>query len=161
MKPFLLGVVAFAAASAALAADPVLLGLVMPSATIVGGIQLDQSKTSALGRRLMSQVQSNPDIDKLIAVIGFDPRRDITEIVAASTGQGNGLILGRGVFQPSRIAGVAGLAGANLTNYRGFDLIGANAAAPGGVLAFLDSSVVALGDPSTVRAAIDRKLDGP
>jgi hypothetical protein len=167
---------AFTVCTAA-AAGPSLLGLVMPDAKVVTGIEVSQSQASPFGQYVLSQMQLGTNFDKLAAAIGFDPRRDLQEIVVATAevqapnqvpNQGpelsrdqTGLVLARGAFQPARIAAVASLAGAAVSTYKGFEILG-NSSGGGknsGVV-FLDSSTVATGDIPSLQALIDRRISG-
>src|SRR5580698_4535130 len=143
------------AATATAGVTPALLNLVMPDATVVSGVHVAQSVTSPFGQYILSQMQSNDT--------GFDPRKDLLEILAAtpstsSTTAHSGLILGRGVFQPAMIIGAATEQGGTVTNYRGFSLIGQTGETV--ALTFLDGSTVAMGDITSVKSVIDRKLAG-
>src|SRR5689334_17576659 len=94
------------------AADPQLLNLVMPDAKVLAGVNVDQAKTSAFGQYLIGQfnAQTDPKLQELIAATGFDPTRDVHEILVATSGgttQHTGLFLARGSFDPSRIAAFA------------------------------------------------------
>ncbi len=158
-----------AASTAFAAADPALLGLAMPGATAVSGVRVDQVESSPFGQYLLSQVPAaDPNLDRIIAATGFDPRRDLHEIVAAAAGPGNALVIGRGSFQPGRISSAAILAGATSANYNGVDILtGKRAAAPAngkeaapGAVAFLDAFTVLLGPVDAVKAAIDRHHAG-
>lgn len=160
-----LALLALAATSAFAAVDPTLLSLLMPDAKIVAGVQVDQARASAFGQYLISQAALGRDFDTLIAETGFDPRRDLREVVAGTAGPNNQVVLiGRGVFQPARIATAAAAKGAIVTKYRGIDLISPNeptrTAAGVSAAAFLDASTVALGPADSVRAAIDRFQGG-
>jgi hypothetical protein len=140
------------------AVDPALLSLLMPDAKIVAGVQVQQAETSALGQYLMSQMQSAAHLEALAQTTGFDPRRDVTEIVAASSGANRtGVLVARGFFQPQRIAAMAAAAGGTVFNYKGLDLIGANG---GNGLVFLDGSTVAVGDVANLKGVIDRRGNG-
>jgi hypothetical protein len=153
-----------AAGTAAAGVSPALLNLVMPDATVVSGMNVAQSVTSPFGQYILSQMQSNDaGFLQFISTTGFDPRKDLLEIVAAtpstaaSTGH-SGLLLGRGVFQPAMIIGAATEQGGTVTNYRGFSLIGQTGESI--ALTFLDGSTVAIGDVASVKSAVDRKLSG-
>ncbi len=161
----------FAVSTAMAGADSSLLGLVMPDAKVVTGIQVSQSQASPFGQYILSQMQLGANFDKLATAIGFDPRRDLQEIVAAAADvQGpsqsseqmqTGLILARGAFQPARIVAVASLAGAAASTNKGFEIL-SNSSGTGknnGVV-FLDSSTVATGDMPSLRALIDRRVSG-
>src|SRR5271163_3742679 len=99
------------AAMATAGVTPALLNLVMPDASVVSGMNVAQSVTSPFGQYILSQMQSNDTgFLQFISSTGFDPRKDLLEIVAATPSTGSstdhaGLILGRGVFQPAMIIG--------------------------------------------------------
>jgi hypothetical protein len=147
------------AACSAFAADSSLLGLVSPDAKMVAGIHVDRSTASQFGQFLLTQVQKgDADFNKFVTATGFDPRRDLTEVIASSTdGQqkGHGLVVAHGTFDIARLVGHAKDSGASVTNYKDVQVItGKN---DGGWIAFLDSRTAAAGDPDAVRAAIDRR----
>jgi hypothetical protein len=139
------------------AVDPALLGMVMPDAAIIAGVRVDQAQASPFGRFLLTQLNVAAQREKLIQSTGFDPLRDLTEIVVASSGANTnkGIVLGRGTFQPSRVSSALGLLGGQASTYKGIDLLGGDRNNPG--LAFLDASTVALGDAGDLRALIDRR----
>jgi hypothetical protein len=161
------------AAAAYGAADPRLVGLMMPDAKVIAGLQVADSQTMPFGQFLLKQIPANAGLDNFVAATGFDPRADLAEIAAASTGDNRWLIAGRGVFQSTRIAGLAEIAGATVTQYRGVDLIAGPANAGNGArtkgaarsgatngLAFLDASTVLIGDVTLIKSAIDRRASG-
>jgi hypothetical protein len=160
--------IAFTSVAATAGVTPALLNLVMPDATVVSGMNVAQSVTSPFGQYILSQMQSNDSgFLQFISSTGFDPRKDLLEILAAtpataSSTAHSGLILGRGVFQPAMIIGAATEQGGVITNYRGFSLIGppANEAKGNFALAFLDGATAAMGDTPSVESVIDRKLAG-
>jgi hypothetical protein len=159
--------VVVAAGTAAAGVTPALLNLVMPDATVVSGMNVAQSVTSPFGQYILSQMQSNDTgFLQFISSTGFDPRKDLQEILAATPSTSgtthSALILGRGVFQPAMIIGAATEKGGTVTNYRGFSLIGppANQTGDNVSLAFLDGATAAMGDVASVKSAIDRKLAG-
>lgn len=168
MTKFSTAVLFFVATGLAPAADRGLLRLVMPDAKVVAGIQVDQSKHSPFGQYVLSQMQSEDEgFRKFIAETGFDPRRDVSEIVISSMGgpgTGKGLIIARGLFNPARIQGFAQVAGGNVADYRGFSILSAShrsAPAPesvhsNGAITFLDSSTALMGDLQSVKDGIDR-----
>jgi hypothetical protein len=158
-----------AAASASAGVTPALLNLVMPDATVVSGMNVDQSIQSPFGQYILSQMQFNEaEFQQLLAATGFDPRKDLHEILAATPSNGSstthsGLLLGRGVFNPAMIVSTATSQGAVLTSYKGFTLIGpppSTSTTPQTSIAvsFLDGATAAMGDPASVMAVIDRKL---
>ncbi|HLH43171.1 MAG TPA: hypothetical protein VKV74_09310 [Bryobacteraceae bacterium] len=175
MKPGLLAAALCLAAAPALpAVDPALLNLAMPNPQALTGVLVGQVQSSAFGQYVLSKIQVDSNLARIMAATGFDPRKDLHELVAAAASKNTGLVIGRGVFQPSRIAAAAVMAGAVSSTYRGLEVLTASAQhpLPNGTLAqnssfaFLDSTLVVLGDTMSVEAAIDRyiagaKLSGP
>jgi hypothetical protein len=159
-----LGLTMVATASAAI--DPVLLNLVMPDAKILSGIQVDQSVASPFGQYVLGQMQAGDDgFQKFILSTGFDPRRDLHEVLAATNSDGSSktvsvLAIGRGVFVPSQILATATAEGGTITSYRGFSIIAEPGSASPTAIVFFDASTVAAGDLASVKAAIDRKVAG-
>jgi hypothetical protein len=155
-------------ATATAGVTPALLNLVMPEATVVSGINVDQSIISPFGQYILAQMQFNDSgFLQFMTSTGFDPRKDLHEIVAAtpatsSTGPHTALIVGRGTFQPAMIISTATSEGGVITNYRGFNLIGppAGQSTDAVALAFLDGATAAMGDVASVKGAIDRKIAG-
>lgn len=158
----LLTVSALFSASAMAAVDPALLALVMPDARILTGIQVDQSKTSKFGQFVLSQITDNADLQKFASESGFDPRRDLREIVVAATGiDGKGaLVIGRGSFQKDRILSAAKVGGGVASTYKGVEMVSASSENTLSTIAFLDSSTALVGDATSVKAAIDRRISG-
>jgi hypothetical protein len=157
MKPFLL---VLTAATTFAGVDPGLLKLVMPDAQAITGIQADSVRSSPFGQYVISQVQIDADLSKIIVSTGFDPRRDIHELVAASAGTQNGIVIGRGTFQPALLTSAAAQNGAVATSYRGIQILTSGKTTDSGAAAFLDNTTVLLGDAASVKGAIDRKFAG-
>jgi hypothetical protein len=150
------------AASAFAAVDPALLSLVMPDARIVTGIQVDQSKASKFGQFVLARITDNPDLQKFASDSGFDPTRDLREIVVATTGLdgSNALVIARGTFQKDRILAAAKTNGGSGSVYKGIEIVSAGSANTLSTIAFLDSSTALFGDTTSVKAAIDRRMSG-
>jgi hypothetical protein len=151
--------------------DPGLLALVPADSQLVSGVHVDQSRMSPFGQFVISQIQTHPgDLQKLIDATGFDPRKDVAEVLMASNGQpqsASGLVLARGNFNPAKVEATATAKGATIQNYLGTDLIiGSNngnnpKAAPGsgqtGAVAFLDNTLAVAGTVDAVKAVITNK----
>lgn len=149
------------AASLAAAADPALLQLLPPKAPVIFGVQVEQSRHSPFGQFLLAQAEKqDADLKEFIAVTGFDPRRDVTEIVGAAQGPGKGgLACARGRFDVTRILAAVQAKHSAAESYRGVTILLGRGHRPGG-LAFLDSTLAVAGDAASVKAAIDRWRDG-
>ena len=145
------------------AADSRLLSLVMPDATVLAGVNVDQAKATPFGQYVLTTLLQSQaqQLQQLATQTGFDPRRDVNELLLASTsaaGNKTGLALARGVFDPAKIAAAAQSAGAGAELYGGFSIIEDPQHQNG--FAFLDSTVVVAGDLANVKAAIDRSRAG-
>jgi hypothetical protein len=141
------------------AADPMLLNLIMPDAKVVAGVNVQQAKGTSFGQYVLNLMQTNDaHLQELVALTGFDPRRDVDELLVASNGapqSHTGLALARGNFDGGKIAAVATQHGA-VTEVYGKVTIIEDPKQEGGI-AFLDSKTVAAGDIASVKGAIDRQ----
>jgi len=141
------------------AADSQLVNLVMPDAKVLAGVNVDQAKTSPFGLYMLSQIQAQgaQHLQQVTALTGFDPTRDVHELLIASNGMPgghSGLILARGNFDADKIQSAALAGGGSTITYNGQTVIldpkQANA------VAFLDASLAVAGDVASVKSAIDR-----
>lgn len=149
----------------AFGADPRLLNLVMPDAGTVAGVNVTSAEITPFGQYVLTQMtsQANQQFQAFIAATGFDPRQDVSEILAASSGNlatPSGLVLALGNFPVAQIT-VAIAAKApqlTVTTYGGATLItGSDAKAKSSYsIAFLGTSIAVVGDTASVKAAIDR-----
>ena len=141
------------------AADPALTGLIMPDAKVVGGISLVQAKATPFGRFVLGRLTSEEKgFQELLAATGFDPRRDLVEIVFASSGDPGsmeGLVLARGAFDPVRIGALIRGAGKAPETYQGVEIYSGKQDSRG--LAFLDSTTAVAGEIDLLKAVIDRR----
>ncbi|MDZ4800709.1 MAG: hypothetical protein SGI92_21325 [Bryobacteraceae bacterium] len=140
------------------AVDSSLLSLVPADAKVTGGIQVSRTVNSPFGQYVLNQMgQSNKDLQDFINATGFDPRRDVQEIVFASTGEPKapGLVLARGVFNGPQILSAIRAKEPTMTQiaYRGLQLLEKN----GHSIAIADGWLGIAGDSAMVRAAIDRR----
>jgi hypothetical protein len=150
------------AACSAFAADSSLLSLVSPDAKVVAGIHVDRSTASQFGQFVLKQMQrEDADFNKFVLATGFDPRRDLTEVIVSSSDvqqrKGHGLVVAHGTFDIAKLTAQARLSGGALTNYKDVQVI---ADKSDGWIAFLDSRTAAAGDADLVRTAIDRRGQG-
>ena len=136
------------------AADPSLLKLVMPDAKAMSDVNVAQAKLTPFGQFALGQL-ANEDIQKLIAQTGFDPKKDLTEVLCATNGEPNtGLALATGNFDPVKIEKLAAKDGAVTDTYQGVTLL--EDPKQGNAVAFLNSGLMAAGDIANVKAAIGR-----
>lgn len=157
---FLPAVFVFCWAAAAGAADPGLLRLVMPDARLIGGVNVAETRNSPFGQFLIARSRSGmKGFEELTAATGFDPRRDLSEVIFASAsarpGDRSGILLARGTFDPARIAKLVQGAGKAPEVYQGVDILSGRQETR--AVAFLDAGTAVAGDVEAVRAAIDRR----
>ena len=160
MKAQLLTATLLTAFSGALsAADPQLLNLVMPDAKVLAGVNVEQAKGTQFGQYVLNQLQTqDAQMQQLVTLTGFDPRRDVRELLVASDGtpgSKTGLALAKGTFDVAKITTAAALAGVATEVYSGFTILKDPKKQEAGI-AFLDATTVAAGDIANVKGAIDR-----
>jgi hypothetical protein len=147
--------------ASALAADTQLLNLVMPDAQIMAGANVTTAKISPFGQYLLTQIGTNDEgLQDFITKTGFDPRQDVTEILAASTGNPaapSGLILAKGSFNVDKlVAALPADSKQQVQNYAGATLISGPEPKTPHAVAFIGSSIAVAGDLASVKAALDR-----
>jgi hypothetical protein len=154
-------VAALMAASSAFGADRELLGLLGPEMKSVGGMDVTEALNSPLGQYFLSHLQEHDDkLKEFVDKTGFDPRRDVYEIVFASpTGEGSsksGIVLARGSFNwPSMLAAFKAR-GAQTVTINGQEFMYLNKRSPG-LVGVLNGSLLIAGQENLVRAALARR----
>ncbi len=153
------------------AVDPGLLRLVMPDAKVIAGLQVRETRNSLFGQYVLSHMQiEDAGFKKFISQTGFDPRRDVTEILMASnweqsTPQSRWLVAARGTFNLPQITTAAKANGGVITDFLGVGILTYSEEAKTqeskpdieSGIAFFDSSSAVMGDLASVKAAIQRK----
>lgn len=150
--------------AAAFGADPGLLSLVMPDAKVIAGIQVDQARISPFGQYVLTHMQPDDEnFKKFMSDTGFDPRRDLREIVMASNSgtdiTSHWVVIARGMFDASKFAAAVKQNDGTVTSFQGVDLLSGGAPSAGGtdsVVAFPDNSTAVMGDPDSVKTTIQR-----
>jgi hypothetical protein len=148
--------VCLAATRAFAAADSALPDFLPAETKAVIGIQVRSIVSSPLAQGITPDLKAaGSDWLKLVSLAGFDPSRDIEEVLIASTGEGQNapvLAVARGSFDLARFS-------ANAKPYHGVP-VSLSGKGSVSVMAMLDASTVILGDLPLVRAAIDRRGSG-
>jgi len=141
----------------AFAVDSNLLNLVMPDAQVMAGVNVTNSEATPLGAFLLAQMSANDQaLQQLITQTGFDPRKDVTEVLAASNGNTAApasLALSKGTFDVAKISAVA--KPAQVSTYNGATLITLGTDGTSAV-AFLGGTIAIAGNLASVKAAVDR-----
>jgi len=127
--------------------DSTLAALVPSDATMLAGVHMDAIRSTPLYLKFVAG-QPLPQLDDFARETGFDPRRDVRELLIASTGKDT-LVAARGTFEH----GFAGLA---KQPYNGYTLY---THAQGGV-ALINSTTAVAGTLPAVQAALDRYKAG-
>src|SRR5258708_5595904 len=125
--------------------DPALVALVPPDATMLAGLRMADIRATPLYRKLLAGKHLDR-LDEFARQTGFDPRRDVRELLVASNGK-DSLVAARGTFN------VRAFEGMTRSTYKGFTLYTRDR---GGV-ALIDSSTAIAGSLNSLHAALDRR----
>jgi len=109
----------------------------------------------------------NKDFQQFIDKTGFDPRRDLREVLIVTSGLApaagtqvsttDGLFMAKGTFNiPQAIAAAGTDAQASVSTYAGAQLVTVGDGDHKATLAFIDGSTAVAGDITSVKAALDR-----
>src|SRR5579863_8849604 len=108
------------------AVDQNLLNLVMPDAKIVAGVNVVTAKNSPFGQYILSQFTGNANFTVATTQLGFDPTKDVIEVLTASNGvkdSPSGLAMASGTFNVSAITTAAVAGNATTETYNGITLL--------------------------------------
>jgi hypothetical protein len=122
--------------------------MVPPGATSLVGVRMAEVRNSAFYKELIQQ-NKLPSVDQFARETGFDPRRDVREILFASTKSG-GVLLARGVFHVNAVKEAKPLRHGVYT----VQALGTNG------YCVLDATLAIAGDIPTVNAALDEWTSG-
>lgn len=123
-------------------ADPRLTALIPANTRVLAGLRVDELKKTGLYQQLAPLVSS-------VEREGFNPQRDIDELLVASDGEQT-VAIARGRFQREELARM------DQTIYQGVTLYGNERGAVG----LIDSSIAIAGTVPAVHAALDQKKSG-
>lgn len=159
--------------------DRDLLAMVPADARIVTSIDVLQARSSDFGQYLLNKSQNdNKDFADFVQQTGFDPRRDLQNLIFESSGPGAAgaqsrfAILARGNFDSDRIIAMAKTKGATVQTYQGVELLLPNGDRQTTAVAFPDPGIAIMADlatvhrilanravPSTLDPALQQKID--
>jgi hypothetical protein len=146
--------------SAFASVDTGLIALVPSNATAVAGIDLQKSRSSQFGQFLLSKTQANDgNFEAFMTATGFDPRRDLENVVVATAGepgtkQHGFAVLARGTFDADKIRAAAVAKGATKSTYGGVELVENKDHDRTIAIAFPDTSVAVMADLTTMQQVI-------
>jgi len=125
--------------------DNVLIRMVPPGTNGLVGGHMDQITGSELYRKLVAQ-QKLPQLDQFARETGFDPRRDVREILSATTDNGT-VLLARGKFNVKQEP----MAGLTLLRHGEYNIHVLDESG----FCILDSTLAAAGQIPAIEAALD------
>ena len=144
------------------AADPALLDFIMPDARVVFGADIAKMSSSPFHSSFNQSVQgANPELQKLMDAAGFNPMRDLQEVLFASPGIGKhpaALLVARGDFNASRLTAFAESSGSKISEFAGVPIL-SDPEKDSGAFALLDNIILA-GTKEQVQAALGRRGRG-
>jgi hypothetical protein len=130
--------------------DNVLEKMTPPDATSLVGAHMEALKATDLYKKLIA-AQKLPQMDQFAEDTGFDPRRDVRELLFVTTPKGK-VLLARGTFRLN----AATLRGVHRTRHGMYEIFGQE----GGGFCILDSSLAAAGDIDAIEEALDEWTSG-
>jgi hypothetical protein len=139
-----------AALSAQPRVDNVLERMVPPDATGLVGAHMDLIKQTEIYKKMVA-AQSLAQVDEFALETGFDPRRDVRELLFVTTSRG-AVMLARGTFHLHS----ATLKNARKTRHGQYDIQGQG----GSGFCILDSTLAAAGEIPAIEAALDEWTSG-
>ena len=144
-------IVAAVCCMAAPRVDNVLVRMVPPGVTSLVGSHMDALMASPLYEKLAAQ-QKLPQLDQFARETGFDPRRDVREVLMAY-GPAGAVLLARGTFNPKAAPMGADL---KLVRHGQYNVYALDAAG----YCILDGTLAVAGDLNGVMAALDEWKSG-
>ena len=134
--------------------DEGLAKLVPQDAVMLAGTRMEEVRATA-AYKLWGNDADSSAIDRFARDTGFDPRKDIRELLVASDGKDT-VFLARGAFSPAKLEKLLAEQGARKSAHRGQTLINNGEWS----VAFLDATTAAAGATRAVQSAIDRRQQG-
>jgi hypothetical protein len=130
--------------------DNVLERMVPPGSTSLVGGRMDLIKQTSLYRKMVA-TQSLPQVDEFARDTGFDPRRDVRELLFIETPRGS-VLLARGTFHLNP----APLKGTQQTRHGEYLILGQGSSG----FCILDSTLAVAGEIPAIEAALDEWKSG-
>ena len=149
--------------------DQGLLNLVPPASKVLSGVQVDKSKDSPFGQYLLNRMHDGDSgLENFVQSTGFDPRRDVQELLFATTGdpsQPRMAVLARGYFDAAKIKATALSHRSQIETIQGIDILLGGEKSHGAV-AVLEPTIAVAGDRALIESIVrNRKqqsvLDSP
>lgn len=139
--------------------DNVLIRMVPPGSISLVGAHMDAIRQTDLYRRMLAE-RKLPDVDRFAAETGFDPRRDVRELLYVTAPGETNVMLARGTFRPN-LSSMRDLKLVRHGEYNIFVTTDGKAAERKAGFCILDSTLAAAGDLAGIEAALDEWKSGP
>src|SRR5271170_6019769 len=150
LVPLLLWMIFPPGCSPAERVDNVLAKLVPADSQSLFGARMEQLKSAPLYTKLVGQ-QKLPQLDSFSGETGFDPRRDVRDLIVASNGRpGTGVLPARGTFH------IAEVKAFKKALYRGYVLNLTSKEDSG--FCVMDSTLAIAGPTESMKAALDHYM---
>jgi hypothetical protein len=130
--------------------DNVLIKMVPPGTTTLVGARMDVLKTTEFYKRMMA-AQKLPQFDRFAAESGFDPRRDVREVLFAEAPQG-AVLMARGTFRINEPI----LQGTKRIRHGEYNITAIEASG----FCILDSTLAVAGDIPAIEAVLEEWKSG-
>jgi hypothetical protein len=134
--------------------DPSLVRLVPGDTVFLAGARMSAIRATPLYRKWTSG-KGAAHFDRFAKETGFDPRKDLAELLVASDGK-NTLFLAKGNFSVSSLESKLEQPGASKVPYKGYTILGSEQSA----VVFLDTGTAVAGPAPALRAMIDQRGRG-
>lgn len=136
--------------------DNVLARLVPADSTALFGARMELLKSTPLYAKLVVQ-QKLPQLDTFATETGFDPRRDVRDLIVASNGKPNaGVLLARGTFHVTVPSDMK--AHLKVLRYKNYNLLVSSKDDAG--FCVMDGTLAIAGPVSSMKAALDQYTSG-
>jgi hypothetical protein len=131
--------------------DPALMTLVPTDTIMLAGVRMDELQKTALYQKHFAS-RELPAVDDLVKKTGIDPRKDLWQVLVASTGK-HTVIMARGKFSEMGMEPRIHIEGAERIPYKGTQLIGRTE----GAIAFLNPTTAIAGKVDALMYIIDHR----
>lgn len=142
--------------SGAVPTDRSLTAYVSSDAVMLAGVRLEALRATPTYQRLSENAKNLSQLDEFSRKTGLDPRKDLTELLAASNGK-DWIVIVRGKFDPLALEERAVKSGAQRMPHGKHLLLGREE----GAVVFIDSSTALAGKPPALRTALDKRSGIP
>lgn len=136
--------------------DRALLPLIPADTVSLGGVRVDALQKTETWKRLAASPQWTRLMDNFTKEVGFDPRKDLMEILWASNGK-ESLFFIRNRFSQMNIEPLVRREGYQRLAYKGYPMLGDDEFAA----LFMNASTAVVGRTARLRQIIDQRDAGP